>query len=223
MKKTVRKIAVSLTLLAILLSLGACGVSDADIKTLVKGNLDQVYLGVYDPRYLEIVDTTQEQAASEYEAGLETDVELFTTYFGIEYPTQELIDEIKELYKQVYAKSDYTVGEPYQIDSRTYGVDVKIRPVDVFKLVTDDWDAGMRDFFSSYTEEDIANMTRAEYEAYDQDWARRILDLFWAKLPQLGHLEEVNLVMNVNLGGDDLWVIEQADMEEFYGLVVYLP
>ena len=126
MKKSI--LAMSLVLALVLaLSLAGCGTAMTDASTvLVQGNLDEIYLGKYDPAFLELVNTTEEQAEANYIQGLETEADYFAYYFSIDYMDDTLQDEIVELYKEIYSHSRYEVGEATKVDDSTYGVPVTI-------------------------------------------------------------------------------------------------
>ena len=63
MKRMKRSIALCLVLV-MALTLTACGggVTAKDATALVQGNLDEIYLGKFDPEYLKLVDITEADA-----------------------------------------------------------------------------------------------------------------------------------------------------------------
>lgn len=61
MKRAKRFAALALAL-ALALSLAGCGAMEDVSRTLVQGNLDEIYLGKYSDEFLELVDITADEA-----------------------------------------------------------------------------------------------------------------------------------------------------------------
>ncbi len=225
MRKTTKAIAIFL-LLALALGLFGCsllGVTATDAVQLVQGNLDGIYLGKYDASYLKLVDMTQAEGEEAYEAALRTEAEYFIGYYGIEYPTEALYGEIIELYRDIYAKADFTVSDAAKIDDKTFGVKVQVRPLDIFELLYENWDAYSADVFADYTDEQVAAMNEEEYQAYDALWAQTILSTCRALLPQMGTMEEQSLVVQVEQDSDGFWMIKDSDLSAIDALIIYYP
>ena len=149
MKRMKRSIALCLVLV-MALTLTACGggVTAKDATALVQGNLDEIYLGKFDPEYLKLVDITEADARETYEEGLEVEAEVFAYYFDISNMTDEIKAEIIDLYKEIYAWSKYTVGEASKLDESTYAVKVVVSPLDIFVLVDEAFDEAMEPFYT---------------------------------------------------------------------------
>lgn len=219
------KSALALLLAAVMcLSMAACGSSFEDnVAVLVRGNLNEIYLGQYDEDYMKLVNTTAEDCETNYLSGIEMEAEFFVNYFNIEYPTVELIEEIEELYKDIYSHSKFTVNEPSKLDEDTYAVKLQISPIDIFQLVDDNWDEGMAEFYDKYAESDTSTMTDEEYQAFDADWARAIIDMFYEQMPNLGYKEEQSIAIQITRGEDDVWTISDNDMVSIDELIIYYP
>lgn len=224
MKLIKRSIALCLVLV-MALTLTACGggVTASDAKDLVQGNLDEIYLGKFDPEYLKLVDITEEEARQTYEEGLEVEAEMFAYYFDIYNMTDELKEEIIELYQEIYAQSKYTVGEASKLDESTFAVKVQVSPLDIFELVVDASEEALQPFFDKYENVDIASMSDEEYDAYDKEWADAVLDLCWEKLPEMGYGDERSLVIQVTLDEDDYWVMSGDDFNNLDEIIITYP
>lgn len=224
MKLIKRSIALCLVLVMVL-TLTACGggVTASDAKDLVQGNLDEIYLGKFDPEYLKLVDITEEEARQTYEEGLEVEAEMFAYYFDIYNMTDELKEEIIELYQEIYAQSKYTVGEASKLDESTFAVKVQVSPLDIFELVVDASEEALQPFFDKYENMDIASMSDEEYDAYDKEWADAVLDLCWEKLPEMGYGDERSLVIQVTLDEDDYWVMSGDDFNNLDEIIITYP
>lgn len=224
MKLIKRSIALCLVLV-MALTLTACGggVTASDAKDLVQGNLDEIYLGKFDPEYLKLVDITEEEARQTYEEGLEVEAEMFAYYFDIYNMTDELKEEIIELYQEIYAQSKYTVGEASKLDESTFAVKVQVSPLDIFELVVDASEEALQPFFDKYENVDIASMSDEEYDAYDKEWADAVLDLCWEKLPEMGYGDERSLVIQVTVDEDDYWVMSGDDFNNLDEIIITYP
>ncbi|MBE6989981.1 MAG: hypothetical protein E7426_04460 [Ruminococcaceae bacterium] len=209
-----------------LLALSSCGAGDlleARMSALVQGNLDEIYLGKFSDEYLKLVDLTAEQAQERYEEGLEMEVEYFCHYFDIEYTTDELIEQIKELYRDIYAHSSYTVGEASKLSDDTYAVKVEIRPIDVIELAVNNQETALADFAAKYGGVDSSEMTEAEYVAYDADWAQAVITMVTEQLPNLGYKDSVSIAVQIVKDSDGVWQISNTDMSNVDTNIIYYP
>ncbi len=224
MKRMKRSIALCLVLV-MALTLTACGggVTAKDATALVQGNLDEIYLGKFDPEYLELVDITEADARETYEEGLEVEAEVFAYYFDISNMTDEIKAEIIDLYKEIYAWSKYTVGEASKLDESTYAVKVVVSPLDIFVLVDEAFDEAMEPFYTKYANVDISAMSDDEYTAYDKEWADAVIALCREKLPEMGYLEDRSLVIQVTLDEDDYWVMSGDDFNSLDEIIIEYP
>lgn len=224
MKRMKRSIALCLVLV-MALTLTACGggVTAKDATALVQGNLDEIYLGKFDPEYLKLVDITEADARETYEEGLEVEAEVFAYYFDISNMTDEIKAEIIDLYKEIYAWSKYTVGEASKLDESTYAVTVVVSPLDIFVLVDEAFDEAMEPFYTKYANVDISAMSDDEYNAYDKEWADAVIALCREKLPEMGYLEDRSLVIQVTLDEDDYWVMSGDDFNSLDEIIIEYP
>ena len=196
------------------------GVTAFDATALVQGNLDEIYLGKFDPDYLELVDITENECEEDYIAGMETEAEYFAKVFDIENLTDDLKAEIVDLYKQIYAKSKYTVSPASKLDDNTFAVKVEVAPLDIFELVDEDWDDYMDPFYTEYAGVDFDALSQEEAEAVDAEWSRMVLDLCKENLPDMGYSDETkSVVIQVVRDDDGAWTMHGDD---FYTLDEYI-
>ena len=227
MKDFRRGIALILTSL-MLLGLTACSLPKPPtqkdrIVTLVQGNLDEIYLGKTSDAYLRMVDSTAEQAQANYQEGIEAEAKYFCGYFDVESPSDELMAELIDLYKEIYSHSRYTVGEATKVDDKTYSVAVDVEPINIMELAIDSHEEALADFYEKYADADTEAMTDEEYQAYDNDWFRAVLDMVKAQLPNLGYQDPVTVDMRVTLGEDDVWQINDEDWQELDTEIICYP
>ena len=103
-----KRAAIVCVLAAVLLLAGCGGGFDADRYVL--GVLNNIYLGD-STEYREMVDITEEEAAEEYEQGIEIEADFFLQYYGIGEVSDEVYQQIVDMYKTIYQQSKFEVQE----------------------------------------------------------------------------------------------------------------
>lgn len=224
------------TLIALLLAaamafaLAGCGkrgVTAEDATNLVQGNLDEIYLGVFDPDFLKSVNITESQAEETYRGGLETETEYFIYYYGLEEVSDELYQEIVDLHADIYSYSSYTVQPATEQSDGSYAVKVTFRPLDIHVQVDEEWADFMTAFNDDYADVDVDSMTDEEYAAfwseYSDDYNRRVVDLVKSKLPTMGYGEEDSLVIQVILDDDGYYTMDETSFQMFDTMLLTYP
>ena len=209
--------------LCLLLGLAACGgrgLTALDAAEHVQGLLDVTYLGVYDEGYLKSVGITQEQAQADHESGLEVEYEYFTYCFDMntDYLTGQTHDAIVALLADIYQHSDYEVGTVTKQEDR-FTIEVSIAPIDIIPLVVErDMEAYSAAFADAYAHTDqaaVAAMSAVEQDAfwtaYENDWAMGVVELFRARLDELGHLEQVSVTVQFGPDEEGVYTISDKD------------
>lgn len=168
MKKKTPLLALALVL-SILLA-GCSGLSNRQgaIPTLVKGNLDLVYLNEYSDEYKVLLadPPTAEEAEQEYLTNLEAEAQYFMSYFNIaeDMISEETRQSIIDMYKEIYSYSKYEVGEAVKSDEK-YLVEVTIYPIDIIQKVMDeDADAFSENWQTRVEAGEFDSMTDSELE-----------------------------------------------------------
>lgn len=221
--RMMKRMAACLLAVLMLVSLCACGSFSDDVKLLIQGNLDEIYLGKFDTDYMKLVETTEAECQENYESGVAYEVEFFCYYFNIEFPTEELLADLTEQYKEIYSQAKYTVGDVSKLDDSTYAVKLTVEPINVIDLMIEAANNGALDaFYNKYSDTEISSMTDAEYEAYDQEWAQLILDLLKAQMANMSHEDPQTLAVQVVLE-NDVWTISESDMQSIDELIVCYP
>lgn len=191
MKKTFTFITIMIALLCCF-SLTGCSSDDFDAALLVKGNLDSIYLNSPSEEYLTLCETTKETCTENYEAGIQTEVDYFISFFDFDETmmTESTRDRITELYEDIYDHSKYEVGSVTKSDD-DYLVSVTIYPIDIFEKM---YDEDYNDFYLSYEEKYNSGVSAEELEAY---WQNGILEMAESHLDSLGYLDPVTLSVQV--------------------------
>ena len=222
-----KKILSALLALVMVLALTACGSIDVgggtdDITLLVRGNLDAVYPGTFDPDYLELVGTDEATAESDYISGLESEAEYFCYYFGIIDSTfgedfsdipEDLQDELVDMYRNIYSKSSYECKEAVEQSDGSYTVQVLINPIDIiqtaYNMIVNDEYPEWVDFNKKYESADLSDP--AVNEAYIKDKTRIAIDLINSLLPNLGYLDQKSISVQIQQDSEGYYSINNDD------------
>ena len=104
-----KKMAAAVVAMVTALALTACA-GGFDASKYVQGVLNNIYLGD-SAAYMEMVDITAEEAKEEYEQGVEVEADFFLQYYGLDTVSDEVYQEIVDMYHQIYSKSKFEVKE----------------------------------------------------------------------------------------------------------------
>lgn len=204
------------TFLLVGCSIGSWGPKDA--TRYVKSLLDCTYKNSYDD-YLELVEDASESEAEEiYMYNLTSEAEYFASYFGMEFVTEEVEEELISLLKEIYSYAKYTVDEGKKIDNDSFIVKVTVEPIDIINTVNNEFESFAAEFDARYENVDVESMTDEEYEewyaAYDLDWCLSIIDLCKSKVASIGYGEQTSVNVEVYLDSDDYYTIS----DDFYNI-----
>lgn len=212
MKK--RVFGVAALLLAAVMALSGCGISTKDVTLMVQGNLDAIYLGTASDEYKKLLSETDEGIKQTYEDGLEIETDVFFEYFQIEDKTEERREQVKELYRNIYAKSTYTVGEAEKKNDGSYVVPVEISPLDIFERVNQDGvDGAIAAVYETMTTEELAALSDEEFEVI---WADVIIAQCEAHLEDMETKDPVHVDVKVEKNSDnkDAYMITEDSLAE---------
>lgn len=223
MKRNIRKL--TALVLAALLCIGCIGcsaVSDTLAVTLVQGNLDAIYRNEVTDNYLKLVDSDRNEIEELYIESLEATAEGFAYYFDISYLSDELEDEIVDLYKDIFDMTKYTVGDASKVNDNTYAVNVTIEPLNIFELVVDDFDELLDTYNAKYADIDTESLTEEQYMEIDADYASMVMELVKSKLSEAGYGEPVSMLISVECV-DDVWSISNSSLADFDTKLITYP
>lgn len=223
----------TLLALGMAVSLAACsggGLSSFDATKYVQGILNENYLGQYDDDFLEMVDSTAAEAEEIYTNNLEVESRNFADFFGIEDMSGDTLDATMELYRQIYAKSKFSVDPATKVDDSTFSVKVTVEPIDIFHLVAEEvtkdepTSPAVKAFSDKYINIDLNTLTDEEYETYlnefEADWTKMLLDVTTEKLPETGYLEAKSILVQVAKDEDGIWGIPDDDFANLDWLII---
>jgi len=213
---------------ALTLGLSACGQDTAstkgfterDAEVYIDGLIQENYLGQAVPDYLELVDIREEDVEELYDSVLDTDVEYFLYMYDIDYPTDELREEIKDLYREIYRYTKYDIVSAAAQEDGSFAVKLTVYPIDIVQTVNEHMNIATKEFYEKYPQEDLNSMRDEEYEKVDGEWARLILDLYQDALKEIGNMTEQSLTVQVEEGSDGLYAINSDDFARLDALIV---
>ena len=204
-----------LLLLCPLYLLTGCSVFDA--SAYVRGNLDAVYLGQYDPAFLKQVRLEDETVLREaYERGLTEEENFFRSYFFIQDDTEETGKRIDSLYRQLYALSRYEVGKASR-SKDGYTVPVSVYPVFLFN--SPDFVYAYEAFTASFSEQ-AESGAFADEAAYNAAWADGVLSLAEERLSSAPYGAPQTVSAQVVRNADGLYAITEDSLSQIDELII---
>ena len=186
MKK--KRVAIIWVLAAVLLLAGCGGGFDA--SGYVRGVLNNIYLGD-SAEYTKMVDITEEEAAAEYEQGIEVEADFFLQYYGIGEVSDDVYQQIVDMYKTIYQQSKFEVQEAIK-NGDDYNVEVLISPIDVIVNSEEDISAAVDEF--------VAAADPADYPddlSINDALARIVVDVINGNMPELGWQDQKSIIVKV--------------------------
>lgn len=222
--KASKRIAALTLAAALALGTSACGgksagISKFDAKAYVEGLLRETYLGEFDPEYLELVGIDEDEAQQSYETGISNEVSFFINLYEIEYPDEELYEELTELYKEIYSHAKFEVTDAVKMDDGSFSVQVTVEPIDIVQLADTDWDKTISAFYEDYPMETQYAMTTEEYQEMDREYAQIILDLYKDKLDEIGNMTARTVLVSVAKEGGS-YTISHDDFAKLDELII---
>ena len=191
-----------------------------DARLYMEGLLKEHYLGEYDEDYLTLVGIHEHDAQDAYENGLAVEAQYFVGLYGIEFPSDDLYEEIRELYKEIYGQARFRVVSSVREESGDFTVEVEIEPIDIIRQSQTQLESALEPWYEKYPNKVQSTMTKEEWEAADQEWGRIIVDTVKGLLPQLGHLEARTVTVSLKQGEDGYYRISNEDFGKLNDLII---
>ena len=224
--KMIRRGAVLVLICLMLLGTMACKALPTraeQFSALVKGNLDEIYLGRVNDDYLKFTGSTPEDVAASYESSLQQEATFFCGYFSISHPTDQVTAEVVELFRQIYANASYTVGKATRVDGDTYTVAVTVQPLNIMEAVIQDHDAALADFYAKYADVNKWDLSGQELAAYEADWAEAIIAMVRGRLAHITYRDTQTVDVRVTQLEDGTWQMDAEDLQNLDSLILYYP
>lgn len=215
-------------LLALCLLLTGCSGREEKLRELteedailyVTGVLKEFYLGEFDPDYLELVGIDEHEAEHAFENSLGVEAQYFISLYGIDEPTEELYEELQEMYREIYSHARFQVLSATREEDGSFSVTVEIEPIDIIRESNTPLTQALAPWYEKYPKEVQSTMTTEEWEAADQEWSRIIVDTVKERLPQLGHMEAKQVTVKLAQEEDGFYTLSNEDFSLLNDLII---
>ncbi len=217
MNNSSKKCAISLILVLAMCLLMLCGCGKSfDAASYVKGGLDVLYHGEVSDEYLKLVVESREECLEMYEENLQNEAknfcELFYFYLGDEEPAEEIV----QLYRDIFAKSKYEIGEAEEKNGG-YAVEVTVYPIDLFRTSYEALDRHDREFTQRFSYGEFSEMAGSEIE---QLYLNEVIGILRAGIDSLGYLDPVKVTVQLDADGDGVYTISDEDYAELHKNII---
>lgn len=175
----------------ICMSVTACG-ADFDAKRYVQGCLDALTKAKFDD-YTAMANIKEEDAKKEYEQRMDKEVQAMTGSVNL---SEELQQKYRELFKNMYSKCKYEVGDAVKNSSDSYTVPIKVSKMKIFEGVMKE----AQEKAMQYVEEQQKKnpkKTPSTQEITEKSM-EFLLDIMTKKLENVEYAEETNIDVAVN-------------------------
>ena len=194
-----KKMAAAVVAMVTALALTACA-GGFDASKYVNGVLNNIYLGD-STGYMELVEITAEEAKEEYEQGISVEADFFLQYYGLDSVSDDVYQQIVDMYKQIYSKSKFEVKEAVK-NGDDYNVEVVVSPIDVIVNSEEAISTAVDDFVANanpddYTDEQVLN----------DDLAKLVIKVINDNMANLGYQAENSIIVKV-----------EKDAQGYYGI-----
>ncbi|MDE7366606.1 MAG: hypothetical protein K2N24_04555 [Lachnospiraceae bacterium] len=209
MKTNTKKTAVILLAVLIIISLTGCSLMGNSKKTYanyVQSLLDVNYKADF-TNYMKITNSTQEEAQTVYDDGLNYLADALMVAYGInDVEGSDIKSQFVELAKEIYSHASYEIEGVTKTDG-VYQVSVNIQPIDILLITYDDVVTYIEDM-----NQRVTNGFYNDYEldAYEIEYAQGIIDILNDSLPNVGNGETVTVTVTI-LDNDEYYYISDAD------------
>ena len=238
-KMTFPKRILSLSL-AVLMTLGLTGcrggdkISTDDAKKCVQVEMDTTYRGDFSGFVDFYSNVTTSDAKEQYDSKIESEAAYFMNLYGVPSPEDRntaltpsdlQLYRARELYKQIYSRADYTIVSSSKQDDGTFAVKVNVKPIDVIKLVDDNFDAAFEAFWTKFDAVDTESMSDDEFTSwytntFAGEYYDTLLDLLEEQIPNIGYSDEKNIVIQVQQSEDGSLFISNEDFSNLDWLII---
>ena len=219
------------------LSLTACrdgGLSTDDAKECVQVEMDTTYKGSFAGFVEFYSNVSTDDAKEQYDANIEGETDYFFSIAGctdpedqynVVEPSELQLFRAQNLYKDIYAKSDYTVASASKQDDGSFSVKVNIKPLNILNLVVENMESHFADFQAKYDALDLDSMSDEDFlnwyrTVYAPDYYDTLLDLLEAQIPNIGYEEERSIVIQVQQSEDGSLYISTDDLRNLDNLIM---
>lgn len=228
MKKIIAKINVVAILIAFSFLFVGCGLFFNPSK-YVDAYVDAIYKGNFED-YSKMTSSTTDQIQKKYDACCESQVDVFAKLFGFTDESGNISvddairEQIKNLYKELYGKIEYTVEDSAEKIHDGYIVHVSVSPI----LIFEDRMNQVNEFVDQYNS-DVVSGKYNDQNVYSQEflntlYQQKILEVFNSRVDDIRYGESENIDIRIMKNNDkNSYYINADDLVKFSKLVVKYP
>lgn len=228
MKEYGKRGAAFLLALVLGVSLTACqketgdtkGFTEHDAEIYVDGLMKENYMGEADEAYLELVGTHEEDVEALYENALAQDAEYFFYMHDIDHPTDELREEVQEMYREIYKYTKYEIVSAAKQEDGSFSVKLNVFPIDIAQTVSEMKNSATEEFYEKYPQSDINAMGDEEYEELEEEWTQLIMELYRNAMKEIGNMTEKSISILVEQNSEGLYTINNDDFARLDELII---
>ena len=205
MKRVMKKMSALFAGVLVIGTLAACAKFDA--SAYVKAILDNSYYN--DPSgIVEQGIGTEEEASEIYEQGIDAQMDAMLTEVTI---SNELYDEYRQFYKDLYSSVKYTVGEATEVDDDTIEVTVTYEKMNLFSDAMAVYEEKIIELVTAWTEAALLGEEVPTDEAMNEELFAVLKDCMIAELADVTYDAPATLTIRVELI-DNVWTPNQDDL-----------
>lgn len=228
MKKNIKSFNIVAILVAFSVLFTGCGLFFNPSK-YVKAYFDTIYKGDLD-EYSKMTSITTDQAQKKYDDSCEAQVDYFAKMFCFTDDSDKISvdnsirEQIKDLYKELYSKIEYTVEDSSEKTEDGYVVNVSVSPM----LILEDSMDEVNEFVSQYNA-DILSGKYNDQNAYSQEalnnlYQQGVLKVLKDKMNDIRYGEPEKISIRVMKNNDkNSHYINADDLNKFSQLVIKYP
>lgn len=209
MKKGKKLLRWGILLVASLFLFSACGARAYDASGYVKSMLDSQTRGEFD-QYVKLTDSTKEEAQELYDENIEVQMDSMEEY-GL---SDELMEKYRELFKNMFKQSKYTVGEAKKGDDDSFTVPVEVEKFQLFEGLDEELDTYQEELETELTNQMIETGVFPEQEEIMEKVFQHLYDLLNERVENPTYGEKATVEVKVSKNGDDIYEADESDMEE---------
>lgn len=184
-----------------------CGNAAKTYTDYVQAVLDVSYMGTT-AAYMDMTDSTQEEADAVYQDEVDYLVELICYNYDVvtEYASADTMAGYEALAKDLLKKCKYTVQDAVKSGS-TYHITVVCEPFDFWEISLDP----VSDYYNDDFADKYQSATEDQLEELEAEYAEEVLKILSPLAGQVGYKDPVNKIVEITVDKDGSYGISEQD------------
>ena len=188
-------------------------------KVLTQGDLDLYFKGTCSKEYKDVLvdDSSDEELKENYEEVINSEVDFFFYYFGLdENYKEENKEKLTEIFKTVYSKAKYEVKKTDK-KKNPKEVTVEIEPMKIMLDMEDEYETLM-DEMTKDVDENNVNKTDEELHT---EFTQRFLEKFEeASMKDMQYDTPKTITIKVPKDKNDIYQVDEKDFSKAVGEII---